>query len=263
MDLNLGGKVAVVTGAGSGIGLSTCRRLVQEGAVVVGVDIAPEAITELGPREKVLAVKEDLSSAAGPAAAIKAAKEAFGGVDVLINCIGNGPIRDGFLSLTDVDLAKTMDLNFHSILRTCRAAIPLMIERGGGSLVSVSSDAGRMPDPFFIDYSLSKSSILMLSKTLSIEFGPKGIRSNVVSPGPTRTPAWDKPGGYADSLAAMFGMEREAAIERFIKDVRKLPLGRIGNPDEVASICVFLASDRASFVTGANYTVDGGSIPLV
>lgn len=264
MDLNLDGRVAVVTGAGSGIGLATCRRLVEEGAIVVGADVAPEAISELGPKDKVLAVKVDLGTDEGPAATIERAKQAFGGVDILINCIGVATVREGFLSVTDKDLAKTLDVNFLSMLRTCRATIPVMIERGGGAIVSVASDAGRMPDPFFFfDYSLSKAAILMFSKTISIEFGPKRIRSNVVSPGPTRTPAWDKPGGFADSLASLFGLEREAAIERFVNEVRKLPLGRMGAPDEIASVCVFLASDRAGFMTGANYAVDGGSIPVV
>jgi NAD(P)-dependent dehydrogenase (short-subunit alcohol dehydrogenase family) len=102
--------------------------------------------------------------------------------------------------------------------------------------------------------------MLMLSKAISIEFGPAGIRSNCVSPGPTRTPAWDKPGGFVDSLAEEYGLGREEAVEHFAKDVRKLPLGRLGDPEDVARVIAFLASDVSKHVTGADYTVDGGVV---
>jgi NAD(P)-dependent dehydrogenase (short-subunit alcohol dehydrogenase family) len=133
-----------------------------------------------------------------------------------------------------------------------------MIERGKGAIVSIASDVGRAPDPFFVDYAVSKAGVLSLSKALSIEFGPKGVRSNVVSPGPTRTPLWDRPGGFADSLAEEFGMEVEAAIDHFAKEVRKLPLGKLGRPEEVANAVFFLASDLAAQVTGSEYCVNGG-----
>lgn len=261
MDMELSGRVAVVTGAGSGIGLATCRRLLAEGVHVVGGDINAGALADLGA--DVTAVEVDLAEEKGSAHLIERAIETHGGVDILINCIGIAPVREGFLALQDADLARTMDVNFMSILRACRAAIPSMIERGKGSIVSVASDAGRMPDPFFIDYSLSKAAILCFSKTISIEFGPKNIRSNVVTPGPIRTPMWDRPGGFADSLAESFGVDKEAAIERFAKVERKLAVPRLGTPDEVAALCVFLSSDRAGFTTGSDYAVNGGSIHVI
>ncbi len=120
-----------------------------------------------------------------------------------------------------------------------------------------------MPDPFFIDYSLSKAAILCFSKTIAMEFGSKNIRSNVVTPGPIRTPMWDRPGGFADSLAESYGLDKEAAVERFAKVERRLALPRLGTPDEVASLCVFLASDKAGFATGSDFAINGGSIHVI
>lgn len=261
MDMELSGRVAVVTGAGSGIGLATCRHLLAEGVHLVGGDINASALAGLGP--DVTAVEVDLAEARGAEHLIQRAIETHGGVDILINCIGIAPVREGFLALQDTDLARTMDVNFMSILRACRAAIPSMIERGKGAIVSVASDAGRMPDPFFIDYSLSKAAILCFSKTIAMEFGSKNIRSNVVTPGPIRTPMWDRPGGFADSLAESYGLDKEAAVERFAKVERRLALPRLGTPDEVASLCVFLASDKAGFATGSDFAINGGSIHVI
>jgi NAD(P)-dependent dehydrogenase (short-subunit alcohol dehydrogenase family) len=146
-------------------------------------------------------------------------------------------------------------------VRACRAAIPHMIRQGRGSIVSIASDVGRQPDAFFVDYGVSKAGVLSLSKALSIEFGPKGIRSNAVNPGPTRTPAWDKPGGFAEALANEFGLDdKDVAVEHFAKEVRKLPLGRVNRPEDVAPVLLFLASDVAGQVTGSAYAVDAGVI---
>lgn len=263
MDLGLAGKVAVVTGAGSGIGYDVSRMLLDEGARVVAGDLATERLKQFEGTHPLVGVEVDLGTSVGPGSLIERAKREFGGLDMLINCAGIGPVRSGFGAMTDDDLQRTMDVNFMSMLRGCRAAIPEMIARGAGAIVSVASDAGRMPDPFFVDYSLSKAAMLMFSKTMSIEFGPKGIRSNIVSPGPIRTPMWDRPGGFTDILAHKYGIDREAAVQRFATEERRLPLGRMGRPEEVASLCVFLASDRAGFATGSEFCVNGGSIPVV
>jgi NAD(P)-dependent dehydrogenase (short-subunit alcohol dehydrogenase family) len=134
-----------------------------------------------------------------------------------------------------------------------------MIAKNAGSIISIASECARQPDVFFVDYSVTKAMILNLSKSLANEYGPRGIRSNVVSPGPTRTASWDKPGGFAESLANEYGLDREAAIEHFAKEVRKLPVGHIGRPENVAAAVAFLASDVSAQVTGAEYTVNGGS----
>lgn len=263
MELDLTGRVAVVTGGGSGIGLAVVRRLLGEGALVTVGDIDIDGLRGMAGGDRLAAVEVDLGSVDGPGALVDHARTTFGGVDILMNCVGVAPTREGFLSLTDADLRRTMDVNFMSMLRASRAALPDMVAKGKGAIVSVASDAGRMPDPFFVDYALSKATMLSLSKTLSIEFGPKGVRCNVVTPGPIRTPLWDRPGAFADALASMWGIDREAAITRFATVERRLAIGRLGDPDEVATICTFLASDRAGFTTGSDYGVNGGSIATV
>jgi NAD(P)-dependent dehydrogenase (short-subunit alcohol dehydrogenase family) len=258
MNYELTDRVVVISGGGSGIGLACCRAFLQEGAIVVAGARDPSAAAALS--DDVTAVTVDLSTATGADQLISAAVEARGGVDVLVNNVGVFPFRESFLSVSDADWDALMNVNFYSMVRACRAAIPHMVKRGRGSIVSVASDVGRAPDRFFVDYSVSKSAALMLSKAISIEFGPAGIRSNCVSPGPTRTPAWDKLGGFADSLAEEYGMGKEQAIEHFAKEVRKLPLGKLGDPEDVARVVAFLASDVSKHVTGADYTVDGGIV---
>ena len=258
MDYGLRDRVAVITGAGSGIGLATTRIFLKEGAKVVAGDLDPSATEELGAN--VTSVEVDLAVATGGQELVDRAVDEHGRVDVLVNNVGIFPFRESFLAVTDADWDQLLNVNFYSMVRACRAAIPHMLEQGRGSIVSVASDVGRAPDPFFVDYSVSKAAVLMLSKALSIEFGPRGIRSNCVSPGPTRTPAWDKPGGFADALAEEYGLDKERAIEHFAKEVRKLPLGKLGDPEDVGRAIAFLASDASKHVTGADYTVDGGLV---
>jgi NAD(P)-dependent dehydrogenase (short-subunit alcohol dehydrogenase family) len=258
MNYELTDRVVVITGAGSGIGLATCRVVLEEGATVVAGDLDPSAAAALSGA--VTPVTVDLATAAGADELISAAVTAHGRVDVLVNNVGIFPFRESFLSVSDTDWDALMDVNFYSMARACRAALPHMVKQGRGAIVSVASDVGRAPDRFFVDYSVSKAAVLMLSKAISIEFGPAGIRSNCVSPGPTHTPAWDKPGGFADSLAEECWLPKEQAIEHFAKEVRKLPLGKFGDPDDVAGVIAFLASDLAKHVTGADYTVDGGLV---
>lgn len=256
MDLHLNDKVAVVSGAGLGIGYQTVRRLQLEGARVVAGDLD---ITPLAELEGVVAVEGDLATPASQQALVDAAIDAYGRVDVLVNNVGVFPFRDGFLSTTLDDWRRTIDINFMSMVGLTRAVLPHMLEQGSGSIVSVASECGRAPDVFLVDYSVTKAMILNLSKSLANEYGPKGIRSNVVSPGPIRTASWDKQGGFAESLAQEYGLDPEAAIVHFAKEIRKLPVGRIGSPEDIAATIAFLASDISRQVTGADYTVDGGS----
>lgn len=261
MELGLTDKVVIITGAGAGIGLATARAFLAEGARVVGGDLDPNALKDLQGRHAVLAVTVDLASPDGPAELIDRAVAEHGTVDVLVNNVGFYPMRDGFLAVTDADWQEMLNLNLMAMVRACRAAIPHMVAQGRGSIVSIASDVGRQPDAFFVDYGVSKAGVLSLSKALSIEFGPKGIRSNAVNPGPTRTPAWDRPGGFAKALAHEFGLEdNDAAVEHFAKEVRKLPLGRVNRPEDVAPVLLFLASDAARQVTGSVYAVDAGVI---
>ncbi|MDR2256114.1 MAG: SDR family oxidoreductase [Arthrobacter sp.] len=256
MDLHLSGRVVIVSGAALGIGYQTVRLLAQEGVTVVAGDLD---VTPLQGVDNVLAVQADLATAQGCQALVDAAISQFGRVDGLVNNVGVFPYRDGFLATTLEDWRRTIDINFFSMVQLTQLVLPHMMDQGNGSIVSVASECGRQPDVFFVDYSVTKAMVLNLSKSLANEFGQHGIRSNVVSPGPTRTASWDKPGGFAQSLADEYGMDREAAIHHFATEVRKLPVGHIGAPEDVAAAITFLVSDVSRQVTGAEYTVNGGS----
>lgn len=208
MQQGLTGRVALVTGAGSGIGLACARHLHAAGALVAGADLRVDALRELGGPDRVLPLTADLREADAAAALVAAAAEAFGRVDVLVNNAGAAAVRPGFLDTTDADWTSTLELNLLGYVRAARAAIPAMLDGGGGALVHIASEAARMPNPRLPDYSVSKAGVLMLSKVLAAEFTPAGVRSNVVSPAFIRTPLYDRPGGLADSLAEEFGVDR-------------------------------------------------------
>jgi NAD(P)-dependent dehydrogenase (short-subunit alcohol dehydrogenase family) len=262
MDMRLTDRVVAVTGAGSGIGLATAAQFVAEGARVVGADLDPAALKDL-PGE-VLPVTVDMGTESAGEQLVDAALGAFGRLDVLVNNVGVYPYREeGFRSVDDAEWLRVLNLNLLSGVRATRAALRPMLEAGHGSLIHIASEGSREPAPFFVDYCVSKAAVLSLSKSLSIEFGPRGIRSNVVSPGATRTAFWDAPGGFVDILAGQFGMEREEALAHFVTEVRQLPTGRLNRPDEVAAVIVFLASDLAAQVTGAEYTINAGSYRAV
>jgi len=257
-DHGLTGKAVVVTGAGSGIGEAIALQFAEEGARVYAGDIDIATLEGVAAHENVMGVECDLSTVSGCEKLIQAAVDGASTVDVLVNNVGIAPWRDSFLTTSDEEWQRLLSINFFAMVRCCRLAIPYMVEEGKGTIVSIASDVGRAPDPFFVDYAVSKASVLSLSKALSVEYGPKGIRSNAVSPGPTRTPLWDRPGGFADALAEEYGMDKEAAIEHFAKVVRKLPVGKLGRPQDVANAVFFLASDLAVQVTGSDYHVNGG-----
>jgi NAD(P)-dependent dehydrogenase (short-subunit alcohol dehydrogenase family) len=259
MDLGLNHKVVVVTGASAGIGLAITRGFLEEGARVVGASRHPDPLHELD-HKNLVPVTADLSTPADTERLIQTAIDAFGRIDVLVNNVGVAPAREGFLSVTDQDWAHVLETNLMSMVRTCRAALPYMMEQKQGVIINISSESGRQPDTILVDYSVSKAAVLSLSKALANEFGPLGIRVNTVSPGPTRTPLWDKPGGFADKLAEQFDMNREQAIQHFAKHVRQLPIERLGSPEEVAAVVLFLASEQGTYITGSEYTVNGGSL---
>ena len=259
MELGLEGRVALVTGGGAGIGLAIVEALRDAGAHVVAVARDPSAAAALGPDVEGAAI--DLADPAGPERAVGVARARWGTVDVLVNNVGQFPYRDGgFLSVNDPDWWSLLEVNLFSMVRACRLVLPDMVAAGRGSIVNVASDVGRSPDPFLVDYSVSKAAMLRLSKALSIEYGPAGVRCNCVSPGPTRTRGWERPGGFTDALVAEYGLERDDAVDLFATEVRNTPLRRLGRADEVAAAVAYLASDAASHVTGADHRVDGGLV---
>jgi NAD(P)-dependent dehydrogenase (short-subunit alcohol dehydrogenase family) len=260
MDLQLQGKVAVVTGASKGIGLAVAQRLHAEGAKVVAV--SRTATPELGD---VLHVPADLSDPRAPAEAIARAAETYGGVDVLVNNAGGPPPgtrlpRFGFLGLTDEDWRAMLSFNLLSAVRASRAALPLMLERGGGAIVNVSSVHGRQPSAVNVDYGAAKAAMINLTRALSEEFAPQGVRVNGVCPGPVRTPWWTDAGGAADILAAQLGSDRDSVMATVAPEMMQLSTGRLVAPEEIADAVAFLASPRSASTTGTELVVDGGML---
>jgi len=259
MDLGLEGKVAVVTGAGKGIGMAVTKELAGEGASVVA---GSRTIASLEGLDRVTPVAVDLAAADGPASLVARAVEEFGRVDVLVNNVGAVKIRtDGFFGTSDEEFEWAMQMNFFIALRTTRAALEVMVEAGSGAIVNIASvNAFFQPDAGTIDYGAAKAALVNLAKSLSQEFGPKGIRVNSVSPGPVATDLWLGEHGVAETVAAASGTDAATAREQVVAGIGGFATGKFTEPEEVANIVAFLASERSANVTGANYLIDGGLI---
>jgi NAD(P)-dependent dehydrogenase (short-subunit alcohol dehydrogenase family) len=259
MDLRLAGKAAVVTGASKGIGLAITRALVGEGvSVVAAARSLTDDLSELTTQGRVHALEVDLGAPDGPARLIDEAVVAYGGLDVLVNNVGAvRPRPGGFLSLTDDDWLWGLTINFLAAVRTTRAALPHLLERGAGTIVSTCSVNALLPDPLVFDYSAAKAALMNFSKSLSKEVGPRGIRVNTVSPGPVATPLWLGEDGVAATVASASGTEAGDVAKQAASDT---VTGRFTRPEEVADLIVFLASARAGNVTGSDFVIDGGLI---
>ena len=249
MDLGLSAKACVVTGSTGGIGLETARLLVAEGARVVtnGRGEAPR----IG---ETLHVRADLSEPNAPASVVEAAAQALGGLDVLVNNVGYA-VQARFEEVTDADWDSMWQLNVMSYVRAIRAALPHLRE-SRGSIVNVSSTAGKRPSVGMPHYSVSKAAVLSLSRLVADAYAGDGIRCNAVTPGPTATEAWLGEGGLADQQ----GGQRDEVLA---KVGAGRPLGRLAEPEEIASVIAFLASRRASYVTGAAWSADGGTVSII
>jgi NAD(P)-dependent dehydrogenase (short-subunit alcohol dehydrogenase family) len=259
MDLKLAGKIAVVTGASKGIGLAITRTLVDEGAKVVA---GARTTTGLEDLAGVTAVALDLSAPDAPGKLVQRAIDAHDRVDILVNNVGGVRLRlDGFLAVSDEEFAWALQLNFFSALRATRAAITQMLKQGGGAIVNVASvNAFFQPDGGTIDYGAAKAALVNLTKSLSQEFGKRGIRINDVSPGPVSTDLWLGEGGVAKTVAQRMNVDADTARDRVLASIGGLATGRLTTPEEVATLVVMLASERSANVTGSNFVIDGGLI---
>ena len=182
-----------------------------------------------------------------------------GEVDVLVNNVGLAVQRD-LVAVTDEEWDEVWQLNVMSYLRAIRAVLPAMRERGKGVIVNVASTSGKRPSTSMPDYSVTKAAVLSLSRLVADLYGGDGIRCNAVAPGPTATAAWLDEGALADQQAARTGKTREEVLEAVAKG---RPLGRLAEPEEIANVVAFLCSDRASYVTGAAWSADGGTVPII
>lgn len=248
MDLGLSGKRCLVTGSTAGIGLEIVRQLVEEGAEVVtcGRRDAPGA-GEVGH------VVADLAGSGAPQRAVADAAGVLGGLDVLVNNVGLAR-HASFEEVPDDEWDEYWHLNVMSHVRAIRAALPLLRE-SRGAIVNVSSTAGKRPSTGMPHYSVTKAAVLSLSRLVADLYAKDGIRCNAVTPGPTETDAWLGEGGLADQQGSREEVLAKVGAGR--------PLGRLARPEEIASVVVFLCSDRASYVTGAAWSADGGTVPII
>jgi NAD(P)-dependent dehydrogenase (short-subunit alcohol dehydrogenase family) len=256
VDLQLEGKVAVVTGASKGIGLAVVRTLVGEGMQVVGGALTVDSLEGI---DGVTGVAVDLVDPAGAGRLVADAVAHHGRIDVLVNNVGGVKLRlGGFLEVGDEEFERSLQLNFFAALRATRAAVAEMLPRGGGAIVNVASvNAFFQPDGLVIDYGAAKAALLNTAKALSQELGPKGIRINSVSPGPVATDLWLGEQGVAATIGAASGAGADAVRDQAVAG---MPTGRFTTPDEVATLVALLASPRSANVTGSNWVIDGGLV---
>jgi 3-oxoacyl-[acyl-carrier protein] reductase len=259
MDLELRDKVCVVTGASSGIGLETSRRLAAEGAQVLMVgrnaDRLEAAAAEIGADY----VAADVTDAEADERIVATCAEQMGGIDVLVNNAGTSfakPLED----LTDEDWNSQWELNVLAPMRLMRSAAPRMAAGGGGRIVNVCSSSGKRPSQTNAAYSVTKAAQLSLSRYFADTYAADNVLVNAVTPAAVSSPLWMANGGLADQAGAMQGVTRDEALE---KQAGKIPLGRLAEPAEVADVVVFLSSARASMVTGAAWSVDGGAVAII
>jgi 3-oxoacyl-[acyl-carrier protein] reductase len=255
VDLGLRDTVCLVTGSTGGIGLETARLLAAEGARVVtsGRRDDPPGVGEA------LHVAADLGLAGEPERLVRETEAALGRVDCLVNNVGLA-VQRSFEEVTDEQWDELWALNVMSYVRTIRAVLPGMKARQAGVIVNVSSTAGKRPSTSMPDYSVTKAAVLSLSRLIADVYAKDGIRSNAVTPGPTATDAWLAAGGLADQQAARTGRSRDEVLAA-VGGGR--PLGRLAEPEEIASVIAFLCSPRASYVTGAAWSADGGTVPII
>jgi NAD(P)-dependent dehydrogenase (short-subunit alcohol dehydrogenase family) len=252
----LEGIRALVTGGSAGIGLAAARALIAGGAVVAIASRDPAgAAAGIGAHP----VAADLSTATGPDEAVAAATGALGGLDVLVNNVGVARIAE-WHEVADAEWQAVWETNVMSYVRAIRAALPHLRSSQHAAIVNVASTSGKRPSVGMPHYSVTKAAVLSLSRLVADAHAKDGIRCNAVCPGPTRTPAWLGEGGLADQTAARGGRDRAEVLENVGKG---RPIGRMAEADEIAAVIAFLASPEASYVTGAAWSADGGTVPVI
>lgn len=269
MDLGLKGRSCLVTGASRGIGRETARLLCAEGAAVMLVgrdeerlaaarEEAADAGSKVDGRAEVLAL--DVTATDAGERMLAAADERFGGLDVLVNNAGAARWRH-LDEVPDEDWYAQYELNVMAPLRAMRAAAPPMAERGWGRIVNVCSTAGKRPSAAMPEYSVAKAAELSLSRLFADRYAKQGVLVNAICPGPVEAELWMEPGGLLDQSQEISGAgSREEALATAGS---KRPIGRLAEVGEIAAAIVFLCSERASYVSGAAWSVDGGTVQVI
>lgn len=248
-------KVALITGGGSGIGAATARLFAAEGAAVVVTGRRLEPLTAIADEVGGIAVAGDTGDRAHVEEAVAVAVSRLGGVDVLVACAGVAP-GGAVGDMDDEQWQITLDTNLSGPMMMSRAVLPVMLSRGGGSIVLVSSTAGLAAAPASAAYDVSKAGLIALARAIAVDYGARGVRANALIPGWVRTPMGDR---SMDALGAERHITREQAYDRATADV---PLRRAGTPEEMAACSLFLASDEARYVTGTTLVADGGGLAV-
>lgn len=267
MDLGLRGRACAITGAGRGIGRATARMLCEAGAQVLLVARSESEVHEgaaecgragaaAGGRAAHLAL--DVTAPDAGERILAAATDRFGALDVVVNNAGAARWRD-LSEVTEEDWYAAWELNVMAPMRLMEAAIPPMAQRGWGRVVNVSSTAGKRPSPMMGEYSVAKAAELSLSRLYADRHAAAGVLVNAICPGPVKSEMWMAEGGLADQS------RRDEATRAEVVEAAgaKRPIGRLGEVDEIAAAIAFLCSERASFVAGAAWSVDGGTVQVI
>lgn len=254
MDLGVKGMVALVTGASKGIGFATAQLFVEEGCKVAITARDDErlrrAAADISSNGDVVGFAGDMSVAADVERCVGLTLERFGRIDVLVTCAGSSP--GGLLEdLTEEDFYSSLNLKLMGYVRTCKAVVPVMKSNGGGAIVLVVGNDGLKPSYWELTAGIANAADINFASSLAEQYGPVGIRVNTVNPGPVTTDRWD-------GLEKAFARDKHVSQDRAHElAVSSIPLGRLCSPEEVASLVVFLASPRSSFINGAHIPVDG------
>ncbi len=259
MEPGLEGRACVVTGASRGIGRATARRLASKGADVLLVGRDAAALAEAAAEAGGVALVADVTEPDAAERIVATCVERFGALHVLVNNAG-AMTRRPLDELSDTEWQAQWDLNVMGPMRLMRAGAPHMVEAGYGRIVNVSSSAGKRPSRGNAAYSVTKAAQLSLSRVYADALAPQGVLVNAIAPGPVATELWTGPGGIADQVASERGVAREEAVAAHAGG---LPVRRLGSPEEIADVIVFLCSPAASFVAGVAWSVDGGAVATI